>query len=156
MNPTLLLCVFYFVLTASLLLNIIDDTIQTSYLRYQSSNLYLFGANQLISNVFGTYCGENHTGKEVSKRDHVKNAQRSGGFHWLTTPENTDEVLRILSTIKLEYDLDAMDQKMEGCKVKGWLYLLRNPCKEKKIIFNKKVHAKILKLNLTFQAIPFP
>jgi len=54
---------------------------------------------------------KNSTGKEVSKGDHVKNAQRSGCIHWLTTPENTDEVLCILSTVKLEYDLDAVDQK---------------------------------------------
>jgi hypothetical protein len=53
----------------------------------------------------------------------------------LTTPENTDEVLCILSTIKLEYDLDAVDQKWEGCQVK--VILLRNPYRKKKIILNK-------------------
>jgi hypothetical protein len=72
----------------------------------------------------------------------------------LTTPENTNEVLRILSTIKLEYDLDAVDQKKGGLSSKK-LYLLRNPWKKK---YYKQcpqsVHVKALKLELTFQAIP--
>ena len=50
----------------------------------------------------------NLTGKEISKRNHVKNARKSGGFHYLTTPETTDEVLRILSTINLELEYTWM------------------------------------------------
>lgn len=85
--------------------------IHTSYSRYQSSNLYLFGGNHIISYNRHKKCGQNRTGKEVSKRYHVKNTHRSGGFHWLTTPENADEELCILITIKLECDLDAVDQR---------------------------------------------
>jgi len=48
------------------------------------------------------------TGKEVCERNHVKGAKRSRGFHRLTTPEYTNEVLAVLGAIELKYDLEMI------------------------------------------------
>ena len=73
----------------------------------------------------------------------------------MTTPENTDEVLCILSTIKLEYDLGCRGSEREVCQVKS--YITSEPLQKKYVKQGPQiVHAKILKLEPTFQAIPFP
>lgn len=136
-----------------LLLDIIGDTTWTSCLRYQSSSLYLFGENQFISKCNRHIMRrerEPHTGKEVSKRDRVKNAQRSGGFHWLTTRE------RGWNAPHFEHYKVRIRPRCGGSENGGLLsekinILLQRPCRKKiKIFFlntgTQNVHAKSLKL----------
>lgn len=84
-------------------MDIIGGTIHITGCYYQSSSRCLFRKN-LISYILHIMWNE-RTGKEISKRDHIKDTQRSRGLHWLATPENTNEVFCILSAIKLECNL---------------------------------------------------